>query len=116
MLIRAIQVRQFDDPCAAALAIASRRMNCDVSDLYVVLLGNGHREVTRTASAAKRTEFWMLHKATGKYLTTVGLVSSLEFDGGKIAGYYTVRVAKMVLHTQAIINNIRWDELEAVTL
>lgn len=124
MLIRAIQVRRFPDPCGQALKMAAKRMKCDVSDLVVVLLSSGDREVIRTASAAAalttklaaRVEFWMRHIGTGKYLTTCGLMSSLEFNGGKIQGYFSESAARISLNTQAVALGITWDDLEKVTL
>jgi len=115
MLIRAIQVRRFDDPRVAALGIAARRMQCTEAELSVTLLANGDREVTRTDPGTK-TEFWMRHKVTRMYLTNCGFVSTLDFNGGRIVGYRTEQAAKTSLHAQVVETGIRWDDLETVTL
>ena len=114
MLIRAIQVKRFADPVAEALGMASRRLGCAINDLTAGLLDNGDVEVTKTDLAAG-AKLWVRHKASGKYLTTIGLVSSLKFGNGKIAGYYTERAARMALNSQASLLGIVWDDLETVT-
>ncbi len=111
MIIRAVQVRRFDeaDRAAEALGMAARRLQCDEGDLAIRLMSCGGWDVTRVHDT--REEFWVRHKASGKYLTTVGLRASLESGVGRFRGYFTVRGAKSSLYEQLRILGITWNDV-----
>ncbi len=60
---------------------------------------------------------WMRHKKTGRYLTTLGWVTTLLFGTcGRIDGYASKSSAKGALRRAGWLNGegIVWEDLEAI--
>lgn len=63
----------------------------------------------------KSVMIWMRHVDSGKYLTTVGLVTSLDLGTSIIAGYASEHAARIALASVLKTLGFCWDDFEAVT-
>jgi hypothetical protein len=65
-----------------------------------------------------RNKIWMRHKVSGKYMTHIGLMSSMQIgDSHMIAGYVSEGRARGALTQCGALERagIVWEDLEVVT-